>query len=141
MSTPTNILSLDVGGRRIGVALASSAARMASPLLTLDRQDEGDIIERIKKIVTDNEASIIVVGLPRGMEGQDTDQTAVAREFADSLKGIEGISVHMQDEAATSIAAEERLKQTGKPYQKGDIDMHAAAIILEDWLAGTGDEV
>jgi len=135
IASPQNYLGLDVGGRRIGVAVAGIVARLSSPLLTLDRQDAGDIFERIEKLIDEHQVADIVVGLPRGMDGQETGQTAIAREFADELARTCGVVVHMQDEAATSIAAEEELKASGKPYQKGDIDSGAAAIILSDWLA------
>jgi len=76
-----------------------------------------------------------VVGLPRGMQGQHTAQTAEAEAFAKSLRAQSGLPVHMQDEAVTSKQAEDELKGRGKPYGKGDIDALAATYILQDWLA------
>jgi putative Holliday junction resolvase len=136
MATTRNVLSLDVGDRRVGVAIASLEARMASPLLTIDRQLSADIFMEISELIKKQEAEAVIVGLPRGMEGQETAQTQSARDFAAALQKVCDVPVHMQDEAATSIAAEETLKDIGKPYGKGDIDKHAAAIILNDWLVG-----
>ena len=102
-----NVLALDVGERRIGVALASMEARMASPLLTLDRREHADIMVRIKQLLAQHEIDTVVVGLPRGMEGQETDQTRSARQFAADLAEVCGLPVHLQDEAATSLAAED----------------------------------
>jgi len=129
------ILALDVGERRVGVALASSIARLPAVVTTIDRR-EHDAYEVIAKLVKEHGVSTIVVGLPRGMQGQDTAQTDYCRDFAAELEEAVGMQVVMQDEAATSLEAEEYLKKLGKPYAKGDIDAYAAVIILRDWLAG-----
>src|SRR6476620_10156615 len=129
------ILALDVGERRIGVALASSIARLPAVVTTIDRR-EHDAFEIIAGLVREHGIGIVVVGLPRGMEGQDTAQTQYCRDFALELEEKLQMPVVMQDEAATSLAAEDYLKSLGKPYSKGDIDAYAAVIILRDWLAG-----
>lgn len=128
------IIGLDVGERRIGVARAHAEARLAEPLLTLDRREYPNIFATLTKLLQEHGATEIVVGLPRGMEGQETAQTATIRAFAHELERVTGLPVHMQDEAATSIMAEEELSLRGKPYQKGDIDKLAATYILRDWL-------
>lgn len=134
MSVTHNILALDVGDRRIGVALASLEARMAAALLTIDRLNEADVFATILKLVNEHQAEAVVIGLPRGMDGQETAQTKTARDFAAELQRCFDVPVHLQDEAATSLLAEEALQAAGKPYQKGDIDKLAAAYILNDWL-------
>jgi putative holliday junction resolvase len=135
MTATHNILCLDVGERRIGVALASLEARIASPLLTLDRQETSNVYDTIKQLVHEHAATTVVVGLPRGMEGQETQQTHAVREFAETLGHELRIPIVMQDEATTSVVAEAELQQKGKPYQKGDIDKLAATYILNDWLS------
>lgn len=137
MATPHNILGIDYGERRIGLALASLEARMATPLTTLDIQRFPNILEKLEQLIEENEVVAVVVGLPRGMEGQETAQTASARQFADQLKKLCHIPVHLQDEAATSLVAEDELKVSGQQYDKSDIDKLAAAIILRDWLMNT----
>ena len=133
--TPThNILALDVGDRRIGVALASLEAKIASPLLTIDRLDTPEVFAKIIELIDQHQVESVVVGLPRGMEGQETAQTASTRQFAKDLEQAIACKVYLQDEAATSLAAEDELKANNKPYQKGDIDKLAAAYILDDWL-------
>jgi len=134
MSEPHNVLSLDVGERRIGVALASLEARLAAPLLTIDRIAHPEVFEYIKNLSQEHDAGVIIIGLPRGMNGQETDQTRLARSFAAELAKVFDGQIHMQDEAGTSIQAEEELRQRSKPYEKGDIDKLAATIILSDWL-------
>lgn len=132
----SRVIALDVGGKRIGVAIASLDARLASPLVTLEVSEHNEVIDQIKELVNKNEVVHLVVGLPRGMDGQETNQTRIVREFAKKLKTEIGISVYMQDEAGTSLLAEEELNSRKKPYSKGDIDKLAATYILHDWLAG-----
>ena len=130
--TPSTIIALDVGERRIGVAVATTEARMPSPLTTLI--NEGDIAATIQKTVNDQQAAALVVGLPRGLDGQETAQTAAVRQFAERISPVVGVPLYWQDEAVTSRQAEEELKARGKPYQKADIDALSATYILEDFL-------
>jgi putative Holliday junction resolvase len=133
--SPTYVLALDVGERRIGVALASTIARLAAPLTTIDARKTPDTFAEIQKLVNDNSATVVVVGLPRDMKGDDTAQTIYCRKFAADLGEKLSTTIVLQDETATSLAAEERLKASRKPYTKADIDAHAAVIILQDYLA------
>ncbi len=134
MNNNSYVLALDVGGRRIGVALASMVARLPAPLETIDREKVTDVFGHIDSIARTQQVGVIVVGLPRGLDGQETAQTAETREFAKSLQDKTEAAVVMQDEAGTSVEAEALLVQRGKPYKKGDIDAEAAALILRDFL-------
>ena len=134
MITPPNVLALDVGDRRIGVARASLIARLPETIETIDRQ-KTDPIDRIQALINEHQAGFLVVGLPRGMDGQETKQTAIVRDFAQQLQTITGLQVDLQDEAVTSIKAEDELRGRGVSYEKADIDALAAVYILEDWLA------
>jgi putative holliday junction resolvase len=129
-----NILSLDVGERRIGVALANMAARLPAPLTVIDRLKFPEAITEIERLIRENNISTVIVGLPRGLDGQETEQTVKVRKFAANLSKAISQPVVLQDEAGTSLAAEELLNRRGKPYQKGDIDAEAAVLILQDWL-------
>lgn len=126
-----NILALDVGGARIGVAVASSIARIAHPLTTLEMSP--DIVEQLRTIIDQEGIGTIVVGLPRNLSGQETAQTASVQEFAKQLEPL-SLPLHFQDEAVTSAQAEAELQARGKPYAKGDIDALAATYILDDFL-------
>jgi putative Holliday junction resolvase len=126
------ILALDVGERRIGVASASTFARLPSPLLTLERRPQ--TMEDIKHLVGKEQAIALVIGLPRGLNGQHTAQTAVIEQFFDDLGKVVDVPLHWQDEAVTSRKAEAELEARGKPYKKGDIDALSATYILEDYL-------
>jgi putative Holliday junction resolvase len=130
--SPNNLLALDVGTKRIGVALASSIARMPHPLMTLDADAE-DLLTQLAAIIKAEDVGLLVVGLPRGLEGQETAQTTLVRDFAASLAQFQ-LPVAFQDEALTSRKAEAELEARGRPYAKGDIDALAATYILEDYL-------
>lgn len=132
----SNIISLDVGERRVGVAIANVIARFARPLTTLDNNES--IWDQIKSLTTEHDVDIVVVGLPRNLSGDDTDQTRYVRTFAENLSEY---TVVFQDEALTSQKAEKELHSKGKPFKKGDIDALAATYILEDYLTASGTSV
>lgn len=126
------VLALDVGDKRIGVAKADVDVRIASPLVTIAH--DAQVWATINNLVDETAAQAIVVGLPRNLNGDDTPQTAKARTFMAQLRANIGLPVHEQDEAATSVKAEEELRARGKHYDKSDIDALAATYILEDYL-------
>lgn len=125
-----NFLSLDVGTKRIGVAIADSAVPIAIPLATVDV--DGMELDAIKKIIVEKSVEKVVVGYPRNQSGDPTEQTAVSETFGEKLRDV--VDVVYQDESVTSVAAEDLLKASGKSYAKGDIDSLAASIILQDYL-------
>lgn len=127
------IIGLDVGEKRIGVARADSQTRIAIPVgyITVN----GLEWQEIAKIARINGTDWFVLGLPRSNEGNETKQSEYVRRFAEALKKqIPGAKIRFQDESLTSVMAEERLKERRKPYEKGDIDAEAAAIILQDFM-------
>ena len=83
---------------------------------------------------TSNEIDGIVVGLPLGLDGQETDQTKWLRGFIDDLKKAVSLPFYFENEALSSVRAESELESRGKKYQKEDIDSLAACFILEDFL-------
>lgn len=132
-ATPRSILGLDVGARRVGVAVASLASRLPRPLTTLTRDD--DFFTALQALIESEAASALVVGLPRNLDGQSTEQTKATEVFTAELRGRCHLPVHFQDESVTSKQAEAELEARGKPYVRGDIDALAATYILEDFLA------
>lgn len=131
MTNKTVVLALDVGEKRIGVAIADSAIKIAIPLQTIDV--DGTEIDQINQILGAESADIIVVGYPRNQSGEVTAQTEYVEEFAKKLVEL-GKKIDFQDESLTSVAAEQRLKAYGGKYEKGDIDSMAASIILQDYM-------
>lgn len=130
----SSLIALDVGEKRIGVARASTIARLAEPLMTIEHTDA--VMDTIEQLIAEHAVSTVVVGLPRNLSGEDTAQTDTVRTFAAQLRGVE---VVFQDEALTSRKAEAELQNRGKPYQKGDIDALAATYILDDYLNAQGE--
>jgi putative Holliday junction resolvase len=128
MSEPRQILGLDFGQKRIGVARGNTIARLASPLTVI--AVDGNEIDKIQQLCEVNECQTIVVGLPRNLNGEETDQTKIVRQFASSLKD-RGFSIIWQDESLTSVQAETEQEASGT---NSHIDAHAAAIILQDYL-------
>jgi putative Holliday junction resolvase len=133
-TTPRSVLALDVGSKRVGVAVASLIARLPRPLVTLKATD-AKLLSTLEQIIMDENVGRLVVGLPRGMEGQQTAQTESTLRFREQLKSRFDMPIDMQDEALTSKHAEEELKKRDKPYALGDIDALAATYILEDWFS------
>lgn len=124
-------LALDVGERRIGVARGDSGVRLAYPLETIEV--DGGEYDTIVRMQQQSGADTIVVGYPRNQSGEPTAQTRYVEGFVQPL--IErGLTVVFQDESLTSVAAEQRLQASGKPYARGDIDALAATLILQDYL-------
>lgn len=131
MTKPLSLVCLDVGEKRIGVAVADSSIRIAVPFETIDV--DGDEIKNIAKIVIDQDAEILVIGYPRNQSGESTNQTKFVEEFVKKLTDMP-VKIVFQDESLTSVMAEQRLAAHKRPYSKSDIDSQAAAIILQDYL-------
>lgn len=127
------IIALDVGAARIGVAIASSFVRLPSPLMTIDNNKR--FWDNLKKVCDDERVGEIVVGLPRGLDGQETAQTKLVRKFAKELQHRIGLPIHFQDEALTSTKAEAELFAKSKKFNKIMVDALAATYILEDFLS------
>jgi putative Holliday junction resolvase len=133
----TTGLGLDIGAQRIGVAAANLSVRFAGPLVTLD--DPASFLNDIIELCRQREAAWIVAGRPRGMDGQETEQTRRVLAFGAELEArLASAGLHIPlywiDEALTSHKAEAELQNRRKPYQKGDVDALAATFILEDFL-------
>lgn len=133
MAAPPSIMALDIGGSRVGVALASKSALLPKPYITLSNDDK--LLDEIKLIINKESVIVLVIGLPRSLSGNDTEQTKVVQDLANNMKDELDVPVYFQDEALTSVKAEEELKKTKKDYNKGDIDALAATYILEDYIS------
>ena len=139
------VLGVDVGARRLGLALSDSTASLARPWQTIPAgETPRKSAEAIAALVIgarsqDDESGDIgeiVVGLPRKLNGEDTEQTASARGIAAALGEATGLVVHLQDERLSSREAESRLALREKDWRKRKmkLDAAAAAVILQDYL-------
>jgi putative Holliday junction resolvase len=121
-------IGIDYGVKRVGLATASDEVRLASPLKTVPPSELLDVLKH------EGPFDVLVVGLPRSLDGNDTPQTLAVRRFTDDRLGDLDIEVVFQDEAGTSSVAVEHLEAAGRKYQPEQIDAEAAAIILQDYL-------
>lgn len=121
-----NALGLDVGSKRIGVARISSVARLPEPLVTL--MNDKNFPREVEKLITLHDIDLIVVGLPRNMNGQETEQTKTTKKFVDNfLRPTVNIPILFQDETLSTVDAQSF--SSGKIKDKG-LDAIAAAEIL-----------
>lgn len=128
------LIGLDVGTRRIGVAIADSSIRIAVPNTTVTVNNGLEFTE-IARIARANNTLWFVIGMPRSNEGGLTEQSNYVKKFAKSLaSAVPGAKIRFQDESLTSVEAENRLKSRKKMYKREEIDAEAASIILQDFI-------
>jgi len=131
-----SVAALDLGRRRIGVAVTDAAAMGAYPVGVVERRSITRDLEAIAAMLRDREVTAFVIGLPLNMDGSEGPAAKAARTFAERVADAFKVSVEMFDERLTSFEAEERLK--GMPVKKGArkpaIDAIAATVILEGWM-------
>ncbi len=126
-----NFLALDVGEKRIGLAMADSQVRIAVPFGWVANGER--VMEELAEIMLRHDISLVVVGYPRNQSGEPTQQTEFVVDFVRRLSQLDiNAEIAYQDESLTSVQAEQRL--AGKIKDKGDIDAEAASIILQDYL-------
>jgi len=125
-------LGLDVGDRRIGVALSDETAALASALTTLRRRDPRRDAAAVAELAARHEVAAVVVGLPLNMDGTRGPQAAKVLAFADGLRARLDVPVVLQDERLTTVEAEERLREAGLGWRerKRLVDQVAAVVIL-----------
>jgi len=130
------IAALDLGKRRIGIAIADDAGLAVHPIGALERRSLVRDLELIRARLLEFEVSHIVVGLPLNMDGSAGPAARAAETFASRLREACGVPVDLFDERLTSFEAEERLKELSgrRARDKGTVDAVAASIILEGWL-------
>jgi putative Holliday junction resolvase len=137
------VLGVDYGAKRIGLALSDATATLARPWKMVPaaggpRQAAESIARVIAELRQSDDPDLdrIVVGLPRRLNGDDTDQTPVVRRFVSILASLTALPIDTQDERLTSIEAESRLAAREPDWRKRKslIDAEAASIVLQDYL-------
>jgi putative Holliday junction resolvase len=138
------ILGFDFGLRRIGVAVGQTATHTASSLETISHGREPDWIA-IARLVKEWKPATLLVGLPLGSDGEETNMSKAARRFGTALQKRFSLEVAYADERLSSRAAEDRfaeLRASGRARRKdaNQLDAMAAQIILENWLQSHHDQ-
>ena len=134
MGINKRILSLDIGTKRIGVAVSDALLMGATPLKTIQRKDDLKAREEIIKTLEEYQTDVILIGIPYNMDGSLGFQAKNCLDFIEPLR--KNYTILEQDERLSSFESEEILKQKGKKYtkNKGLVDMTAAAVILQNYL-------
>ena len=130
------IMSVDLGKARTGLALCDKTEFLASPYKVIFEKSPNKLPEKVVQAALEAKAELIVVGLPKNMDGTEGKSAQNARAFAEQLKELTGLPVDMQDERGTTITAHGYLNDTntrGKK-RKAVVDEVAATIILQDYL-------
>ena len=127
------ILAVDPGTKRIGIAVSDPTGLIATPLTVLPRKDAE---AEISKLVVELEVELVIVGIPRGLGGNETQSGRMAREFVASLTTEVDVPIEEADERFTSRIAEEALLEAGvsRRDRRASTDKVAAAVLLQSYL-------
>ena len=133
---PARVLALDVGSKRIGVAVSDPLGITAQGLDTIQRQNKRKDLETLGRLLKDYEVREVVVGLPLRLSGAEGTQSEKMRRFASDLEAKFGVTVHLWDERWTSTEANRLLRETELSIEKRGraVDRMAAILILQSWM-------
>ena len=133
------VLALDLGTKRIGVAVSDATETLASPRPPVLRSgDRARDHRRIAEVVSEEEAGLVLVGLPLSLDGSEGPAATAAREEVDELRAALQVPVDLQDERLTTVTAHRLLAEQGLDSRKrrSVVDGAAAAVMLQAWLDG-----
>lgn len=133
------VLALDLGTKRVGVAVSDVTATLATPRTTILRSGNRDVEHRqVAQIVAEEGAVLVVVGLPLNMDGSTGPSARAARDEATALALVLDVPVEMADERLTTVVADRTLRGQGRraPARRLVVDQTAAAVLLQTWLDG-----
>ena len=130
------ILGLDVGDKRIGVALSDPLGILSSALTVIERKEDNSEIDTIMELLSKHSVERIVVGLPRLMNGSYGEQAEKTKVFAEQLEYRAGVPIEMHDERLSTSVADQLMRDAGKNRQqrKQNRDSAAATLILQWYL-------
>lgn len=130
------VLALDVGDRRIGVALSDPTGLLATPLTTVTRRNDDADFDEVLRLMAENEVGEIVVGMPLTLSGRKGPQAARVTAFADALGRKTEVPVFFVDERYSTVQAERSLRESGvePSRERARVDAAAAAVILQSYL-------
>lgn len=128
------VIGLDIGKKRIGIAMSDIMGLIAHPVETISREPEKAAVEKIKQLCKDNNVKTIVAGLPKNMNNTIGEQARDCIDFTAYFK--DDYEIIFEDERLTSRQAEYILAQTGRKYTKDKkmVDLKSACIILQQFL-------
>jgi putative Holliday junction resolvase len=133
------VIGIDLGSKRIGVAVSDRTGTIASPLVVIQRSGSVARDHRvIAALVVEEEAEAVVVGLPLNMNGTEGPAAKAAIAEAKALATVVGVPVHTSDERRTTVTADRAMMEAGMGAQarRKVVDKIAAAVLLQHWLDG-----
>ncbi len=132
------ILALDHGTRRVGVAVSDELQMIAQPLEYISPEPFADFLARLKAILQEKEISLMLIGMPRNMDGSYGPAALKVQEFVAALKEAVTVPIKSWDERLTTVQAQKFLIQGGvrRDQRKQKVDKTAAAILLQSYLDG-----
>ena len=130
------VISVDLGHARTGLAISDKSGFLASSLCVIEEYNDERLVQKIAAQIKENKAELVVVGLPKNMDGTEGESARRARELAEKISQLSGVPFHMQDERGTTITAHAYLsaKEVYGKKRKKQVDAVAASIILQDYL-------
>ena len=130
------ILSLDIGDRRIGVAMSDTLGILATPLTILDRKNEVQDFASITALVNKYDVGLILAGLPRSLSGGIGHQAKKVQAFVEKLRQQASVPVELRDERFTTVDAQRLMREAAKKKKKVKVhdDAAAAAVLLQAYL-------
>ena len=136
------ILAIDYGDQRIGLALSDASAMLCGRAWTVHEWNLDRAVETIAAAARENEAGLLVLGLPKNMDGTEGPRASISRAVAALLEEATGLEVRLWDERRSSIEAHAILHANGKKEKKHrqTVDAVAASLILEGFLGAHGAE-
>ena len=138
----SRVLALDVGSKRIGVAVSDPLGITAQGLETIQRQNKRRDLETLRRLLSDYQVKEVVVGLPLRLSGAEGTQSEKMRRFAADLQEQFGVTVHLWDERWTSTEANRLLREAELSIEKRGkaVDRLAAVLILQSWLESRSNQ-
>lgn len=129
-------LAIDLGTKRVGVAVSDELGMTVNPLPAIERRSWKDLLRRVVALIESYDARDLVIGLPLSLDGTEGPAARDARAVAEKFQRSLGIPVHLQDERLTTFAARGQLKAAGRSDRQieREVDSEAAAVILRDFF-------
>ena len=131
------VMGIDYGDARTGVAISDLLCSIVGQTTVVPSRNQTKLMDQLMTLIRENQVGEIVVGLPKNMDGSEGPRAELCRAFADQLKELSGLPVHMWDERRTTVEAHNILSEHnyhGKK-RKNTVDAVAASLILEGYLA------
>ena len=131
-------LAIDLGAKRVGLAISDELRITVNPLQAIERRSWKDLLHRVAEVIKSYDARGLVIGLPLSLDGTEGSAARDTRAVAEKFKRSLSIPVYLQDERLTTFAATAQLKAAGRSdFQiEREVDSESAALILRDFFAG-----